>query len=201
MDLIFSIAVLIVSVVIHEVSHGYAARALGDRTAEYEGRLTLNPVRHLDPFGSVALPLMTYYLGGFIIGWAKPVPYNPYNLRPGRWSEAFVAAAGPASNLVVALAASLAIRLLGGGLSSSLVMALAGIALINITLAAFNLVPIAPLDGSKILFAFLPQDAQWMREWMERSGFVLIIIFIFFLWQYVSPLIFLIFRAMTGLAL
>src|SRR5437762_845178 len=109
MDLFYSIAILILSVVVHEVSHGYAARALGDHTAEYEGRLTLNPLKHLDPFGSVLLPLMTYYLGGFVIGWAKPVPYNPYNLRPGRWSEALVAAAGPASNFAIALAASLAL--------------------------------------------------------------------------------------------
>lgn len=201
MDLFYSIAILILSVVVHEVSHGYAARALGDRTAEYEGRLTLNPVKHLDPFGSVALPLMTYYLGGFIIGWAKPVPYNPYNLKPGRWSEAMVAAAGPASNFAIVLAASLCIQLVGGDLSSPFVATLGAVAIINITLAVFNLVPIAPLDGSKILFAFLPQDAQWMRAWMERSSFALLIVFIFFLWQYFSPLVFLIFRALTGLGL
>lgn len=200
MDLFFSIAVLIMSVVIHEVAHGYAARALGDHTAEYEGRLTLNPLKHLDPFGSVVLPLMTYYLGGFIIGWAKPVPYNPFNLKPSRWSEALVAAAGPASNLVIALALSLALRLMGGDLSSALVTGIAGVVLINVTLALFNLVPIAPLDGSKILFALLPQDAQWMRAWMERSSFVLLIIFIFFLWPYFSPLIFILFQAMTGLS-
>jgi Zn-dependent protease len=199
MDFAFSIAVLILSVVVHEVSHGYAARALGDHTAEYEGRLTLNPLRHLDLFGSVLLPAMTYFLGGFIIGWAKPVPYNPYNLRPGRFSEALVAAAGPASNLAVALLASLALRLSDAPLA--LAAALAGIVLINITLAVFNLLPIAPLDGSKILFAFLPEGAQGVRAAMERSGLPLLIIFVFFLWQYVTPLIFLIFRAMTGLSL
>jgi len=103
-DLVFQIAILIMSVVIHEVSHGYAAYSLGDPTAKYEGRLTLNPLRHLDMFGSVLLPFILYIThAGFIFGWAKPVPYNPHNLRPGRWSEAQVAIAGPFSNLCLAL--------------------------------------------------------------------------------------------------
>src|SRR4051812_20331887 len=98
LEVVFQIAVLIMSVVIHEVSHGYAASLLGDPTARLEGRLTLNPLKHLEIFGSVIVPLISYYAGGFIFGWAKPVPYNPHNLRPGRWSEAIVALAGPFSN-------------------------------------------------------------------------------------------------------
>src|SRR3977135_632093 len=102
-NFVFSIIILIFSVIIHEVSHGYAAYLQGDNTAKYAGRLTLNPLKHLEWFGSFILPLMSYLLGGFIIGWAKPVPFNPYNLRNQRWGEALVALAGPASNICIAV--------------------------------------------------------------------------------------------------
>ena len=109
-DFIFSIIVLIFSVVIHEVSHGYAAYYLGDNTAKFQGRLTLNPLKHLDLFGSLFVPLMTYFAGGFLIGWAKPVPFNPYNLRDQKWGEAMVAVAGPLSNIFIAVFFGLFIR-------------------------------------------------------------------------------------------
>ena len=200
MDLIFQIAVLIMSIVIHEVSHGYAARALGDPTAEYEGRLTLNPIKHIDPFGSVILPLLTYFSGGFILGWAKPVPYNPYNLKPGRFSEALVALAGPASNLSIALIFALVLRLVPGLGAGFLEISLV-IILINIVLAVFNLVPVPPLDGSKILFSILPESAQGVRVFLERYSLFLIVIFIFFLWKLILPIVTLIFAFLTGLPL
>src|SRR3989344_934990 len=109
-DFIFSIIILIFSVVIHEVSHGYAAYLQGDNTARFQGRLTLNPFKHLEWFGSFILPAMSYLFGGFIIGWAKPVPFNPYNLRNQRWGEAIVAFAGPLSNFCIALILGLLIR-------------------------------------------------------------------------------------------
>src|SRR6185369_136655 len=109
-DFIFSIIILIFSVIIHEVSHGYAAYMQGDNTAKYAGRLTLNPLKHLEWFGSFFLPVISYFLGGFIIGWAKPVPFNPYNLRNHRWGEALVAVAGPAANILIALIFGLSIR-------------------------------------------------------------------------------------------
>src|SRR3989344_3742758 len=102
-DAIFGIIILIMSVVIHEVSHGLAANSLGDPTARFAGRLTLNPLKHLDPIGSVVVPIFTYLIGGFIFGWAKPVPYNPYNLGKGKWGQASVAAAGPVSNFLIAV--------------------------------------------------------------------------------------------------
>src|SRR3989344_333679 len=111
MDLPFQIAILIMSVVIHEVSHGYAASYLGDDTARWQGRLTLNPFKHLDLVGSFLVPVVAYMTAGFIFGWAKPVPYNPYNLRPGRWSEAIVAGAGPVSNIFLALLFGLLLRI------------------------------------------------------------------------------------------
>ena len=192
------------SVVVHEVAHGYTANVLGDPTAKYEGRLTLNPLKHLDPFGSVILPFLLYIMNaGFLFGWARPVPYNPYNLKPGRWSEAKVAAAGPASNIVIAVIFGLLLRLgvSGGWASPAFLQITAVIVFINILLAVFNLVPIPPLDGSKILYALFPTRFFQMRQFFERYGLILVIIFIFFLWQFIAPVTFWLFRIVTGLAL
>lgn len=197
-DFIFQIAILIMSVVVHEVSHGYAANALGDPTAKYEGRLTINPAKHLDPVGSFMVPALSYFLGGFIFGWARPVPYNPHNLRPGRWSEAAVAAAGPASNIAIALVFSLLLRTVTG--SEAFVEITALIVFINILLAVFNLMPIPPLDGSKLLFAIFPNKLYELRYFFERYGLILVILFIFFIWQFISPLVFSIFSLFTGIS-
>ena len=197
----FQIAILIMSVVIHEVAHGYAANSLGDPTAKYEGRLTLNPAKHLDFVGSFLVPFISYNLGGFIIGWAKPVPYNPHNLRPGRWSEAMVAGAGPLSNITLALIFGIILRI---GLSSSsvtpgFVEITSIVVFINILLAVFNLMPIPPLDGSKLVFAFFPERFGQVREFFERYGLVLLLFFIFFLWQIISPIVTFFFRLITGI--
>jgi Zn-dependent protease len=199
MEFVFQIAILVMSVVIHEVSHGYAASLLGDQTARYQGRLTLNPIKHIDPVGSVIVPSISYFLGGFIFGWAKPVPYNPYNLRPGRWSEAMVAVAGPASNVILAIIFGLLLRL-GVG-SPAFVQITSIIVLINIILAIFNMVPIPPLDGSKILFALFPNKLFQIRGFFEKYGLVLVLFFIFFLWQFIFPVIVLLFRLITGFAI
>lgn len=199
MLLVFQLLILIFSVVIHEVSHGYAARALGDMTAEYAGRLTLNPLKHLDIFGSFIVPLLCYITGGFIIGWAKPVPYNPYNLRNRRWGELWVALAGPLSNIVVALGFSAIIRFVPN-LPDSFLDISSLIVYINILLAIFNMVPVPPLDGSKIIFALLPYRFQGIRNFLERYSLFLALIFVFFLWGYVSPIVAVIFHLFTGLS-
>lgn len=196
-EILFGIAILILSIVIHEVAHGYAAAALGDPTARYAGRLTLNPVSHLDPIGSVVLPLVTYFSGGFIFGWAKPVPYNPHNLRYGQWGEALVALAGPASNISVAIVFGLLIRF--APLSETFISVAALVAFVNIILAVFNMVPIPPLDGSKVLFAFLPYRAQHIRYFLERWGFPLVILFVIFFWQMILPIAGTLFGVITGL--
>jgi Zn-dependent protease len=205
MQFAFQIAILLMSVVIHEVAHGYAALLYGDHTAEYQGRLTLNPLKHLDPFGSVILPVMLYLSsgGGFVFGWAKPVPYNPYNLKSGRWPEAFVALAGPLSNILIALIFGTIIRLYGqeSGLNTGFFFILALIVLINLTLAVFNLVPLPPLDGSKVLFAVFPESLYKMRGFFERYGMILTLVFIFFIWGYVAPIVGILFRILTGVAL
>ncbi len=199
-DFIFQIAILIMSVVVHEVSHGFAARFYGDKTAEYEGRLTLNPVKHIDQFGSIIVPTLSFFLGGFIFGWAKPVPYNPYNLKPGRWPEAFVALAGPLSNICIAVIFSILIRF-SSDISSPFVAINASIVYINILLAIFNLMPIPPLDGSKLLFAVFPEKIYRLRNFFERYGLLLVVLFIFFAWSLVSPIVSTLFSFLTGLSI
>ena len=198
---LFEIAVLIFSVVIHEVAHGYAALALGDHTAEHEGRLTLNPAKHIDPFGSVILPAVSYLLGGVIVGWAKPVPYNPHHLRNRKWGPAMVGMAGPAANIMLALVFGLAVRFSAMQVSAfwASFSAIAGtVALLNLTLAFFNLVPIPPLDGSKVLFALLPLRFRGIMVFLEQYGFILLLLFIFFLSGILLPIVSLFFRLIVG---
>lgn len=201
MDTIFQIIVLIMSVVVHEVSHGYAANYLGDSTARYAGRLTLNPIRHIDLWGSIVIPLLLVFSkAGFVIGWAKPVPVNPYNLRGGVKGEALVAAAGPLSNIFLAVAFGLLIRFgVSFQLLSPVVINIAAvIVFINLVLAIFNLMPIPPLDGSKILLAFLPNRFLGFQAQFERFGFFLVLFFVFFLWQFFIPIISFLFSIITG---
>ena len=194
--LVFNLAVLIVSVVAHEVSHGLAANKLGDPTARDLGRLSFNPLKHLDFTGSFLVPLISYFAGGFIFGWAKPVPYNPYNLKNQKWGPAAVAAAGPISNFIIALIFGLALRL--ASLPAAAGLGLSLIIYINILLGVFNLVPIPPLDGSKILAAVLPYRYERQLVALERWGMFLVIIFIFFLFPLIVPIIPVIFRLITG---
>lgn len=159
-DTIFILVVLIFSAIIHEVMHGVAAERLGDKTARYAGRITLNPLSHLDPVGSVLLPVILLLTHSPIFfAWAKPVPYNPYNLRPGRWSEAIVAGAGPLSNIVIALVFGILIRF--GGLDPAVDSVLFLVVVMNVMLCTFNLFPIPPLDGSKVLMPLLPRGLAY----------------------------------------
>ncbi|MEK7609970.1 MAG: site-2 protease family protein [Patescibacteria group bacterium] len=194
---IISIVILILSVIIHEVSHGYMADHLGDPTARLQGRLTLNPLKHIDPVGSIIVPLITS-LAGFTFGWARPVPYNPYNLKNRRQGEFLIAIVGPLSNLALALIFGLIIRFFYAGAMTPFMEILSYIILINIILAVFNLIPVPPLDGSKLLLAFLPNQYGRARVLLETYGPFLIIFVVFFLWQVISPVIWPIFRAFTG---
>lgn len=203
LTLIFAIAILIMSVVIHEISHGYVAEFLGDKTARMAGRLTLNPTKHLDPVGSFLVPVAAYMLSGFIIGWARPVPYNPYNLSNQRWGEALVAAAGAIANLFIAIVFGLLIRFAEPlGLASEAFFQISQlIVFINIILAVFNLIPIPPLDGSKVLFAALPFRFHWIKQWMEQYWLILIILLLLFFWQFIIPIVLFLFNAITGVGM
>lgn len=191
------------SVVIHEVAHGYAALYFGDKTAEYQGRLTLNPLKHLDPFGSVILPLILVLTNApFLIGWAKPVPYNPNNLRDKFKGTLWVASAGILANLAIAVFFGLMIRLsLAFSILGPAFVSLASvIVLLNVVLAIFNLVPIPPLDGSKILFTLLGKNGRKVEALMEKYSLFFLLIFIFWLWNFVSPVIFWMFELITGVS-
>ncbi|TAK95105.1 site-2 protease family protein [Patescibacteria group bacterium] len=208
--IVFQVMILIMSVVIHEVSHGMAALWLGDPTAKYAGRLTLNPLRHLEIWGSLVVPILmiTFFHMGF--GWAKPVPYNPYNLRDQKYGPALVGVAGPLSNILIAIVFGIAARLIyfpnsmvkveiisnffsavsGGGyteLAQNIYGSFAAIffllftmiGVVNVFLAFFNLIPIPPLDGSKLLFSLLPINTE-MKIMLEQFGFMFLLIILLF---------------------
>lgn len=204
-DMIFIIIVIIFSAIIHEVMHGVAADRLGDPTARYAGRLTLNPIPHIDLYGSILVPVfLTLMNSPIFFAWAKPVPYNPYNLKKGRFSEAIVAFAGPLSNIVIALIASGVIR--AQVFDSPMNAALFLVVLINVMLAIFNMIPIPPLDGSKVLEAFLPRSLQYgYMEWRRKLevnpviGMAIILVFILVFGSAFGNLIYSVASALTGL--
>lgn len=195
--IIFQVVVLIYSVVLHELAHGYAARAMGDTTAEDLGRLTLNPLRHLDLFGSFILPLITLLAGGFMFGYAKPVPYNPFNLRDRHWGPAKVAIAGPLTNILLAVLFGLAVRVVATTVGGPAVDLLAYVVLINLALALFNLLPVPPLDGHWLLGTIAPglMRALYSMQWL------LLVLAIFVLFPLLTPLIGWGFRLLTGMSL
>lgn len=211
----FYLFTLIYSVIIHEVSHGVMALWLGDMTAKLAGRINLNPLKHIDPFGSVILPVLLFLTTSFAFGWAKPVPYNPYNLRNQKWGPTMVALAGPLSNFLLAFVAALLAKMLplsrlvkediidrffgviygrgglldsfhffaeaiAGSLSSIFFGLLLLIIFWNVVLGCFNLLPVPPLDGSKILYALLSLKERTLFFLEQYGLFLLIFIIVFF---------------------
>jgi len=199
----FFFVILLYSVIIHEVSHGVSALWQGDSTAKYAGRLNLNPFNHIDIWGSIIVPIFMYLSVGFAFGWAKPVPYNPYNLKNQKWGPALVALAGPGSNLILAIIFAIMAKLIALPVAvkieiikhatdfSTIAPLIAGsfeaiffeicvvVIFMNVLLAFFNLIPIPPLDGSKLLFAVLPIKIETMAM-LEQFGFIFLLFFIFF---------------------
>ncbi|HDQ16917.1 MAG TPA: site-2 protease family protein [Candidatus Vogelbacteria bacterium] len=188
LSLIFLLLILLLSVIWHELAHGYMALYLGDPTAKLQGRLTLNPLVHIDPLGSIIVPFLLIMLpGDLIFGWAKPVPFNPYLLRGGRFGPALVALAGPLANLslVAFFTFLLYLDILPLAVISLVVYAVA----INLILAMFNLIPLPPLDGSKILAALIPWRYQYVIEWLERNWFLVFIFLFLFIFNYFFVLV------------
>lgn len=194
--ILFQIIILIFAVIVHEVSHGVVALSLGDPTAKLAGRLTLNPIPHIDIYGSIILPLaMGLASGGaFMFGYAKPVPFNPYLLRDQKWAPALVALAGPGSNIILAILLGMFYRVasifttIPEEVGQLFLIAI----IINIVLAVFNSVPIPPLDGSKIIAPLLP-DKFLRSEFyavLEQQGMWIVLIFAFFGFGLISPIIY-----------
>lgn len=201
---IFSLIILLFSVIIHEIAHGFVALLLGDTTAKREGRLTLNPIKHLDPIGSVVVPLLLLLMNsGIVFGWAKPVPINPYNFKDQKYGQAKVALAGPAVNFLIAIIFGIIIRFIPEQASlfyQNLLITFGFIVWINLLLGVFNLVPIPPLDGSHILFTFLPNSSQKIKIFFSRYGLFFLLIFIFYLFPLIVPIINFLFKLITGLS-
>jgi len=195
---IFQVVALVFSAIIHEYMHGWMADQLGDQTAKNAGRLSLNPLVHIDPFGSILLPALMIMTGtNFVFGWAKPVPYNPYNLNDPKWGGAKVALAGPLGNLITAVFFGLILRFVPFG-NEMMMNLLVIIVQVNLVLMVFNLVPIPPMDGSKVLMPFLPYNLQVRYAELERYGMVLVLIFVMFGFDLILPVIDFLFRLIVG---
>ncbi len=184
---LYKIIAFLIALSVHESAHAWTANRLGDPTAKLEGRVSLNPLKHLDLYGTVIVPLFLIFIGSpFIFGWAKPVMFDPFNLKNPRKDAALISLAGPLSNFITAILFSLVINLLPTGPFFSLIYL---IILINIVLGVFNLIPIHPLDGGKILVGILPEkDAEEADRFLNRYGLIIIFALIFFSFRGVSPL-------------
>ncbi len=204
-NLLIQLPILIFSIILHEYAHGWMAERRGDDTARVMGRLTFNPLPHLDPIGSIILPLFALLAGGPIIGWAKPVPVNPYRLNDPKRDMIFVGLAGPASNILLAIACSAAMYImkLTGQLDPLLFKILYFAVFINILLPVFNLVPVPPLDGSRIVAGLLPSNLSYEYSKIEPYGFFIVIFLLYtgVLWRIIIPIVSILVRSLVPMYL
>lgn len=187
-SLLLYFCITVPSAIFHEYMHGWMANQLGDPTARYAGRLTLNPKPHIDFIGTILLPIALFFFTGghFLFAYAKPVPYNPYNLKNQRTGPLFVALAGPAANFILAIVFAIILRFFPVSVFSTV---LSIIVYTNLALGVFNLVPIPPLDGSKLLYAILPESAAGVKAFLDRFGFVVLLVFIVYFSGIIIPII------------
>ena len=203
-EILIIVFILAISIVLHECAHGYMALLRGDSTAREMGRLTLNPIPHIDPFGTVILPISLIILGGPVFAYAKPVPVNPYRLKNPKRDMMWVGAAGPMTNLLIAVMAGMIMRNLivpGAQVQMGLIMALKFACLINLCLFLVNLLPIPPLDGSRILAGLLPYRMVQKFYALEAYGFIIIVLLLFagFFEKVLWPLLQMLYRLIIGI--
>jgi Zn-dependent protease len=188
-NIVIFIAVLLVSVGFHEAMHGFAAYWLGDTTAYEQGRLTLNPLKHLDLFTSILLPVVLVLAGLPPFFIAKPVPFNPARVKYDEYGAALIGLAGPLTNFLLAALAALFLRGVGGGINSFITETFQTFVVVNVAIGVFNLIPFPPLDGSRVLYAFAPGPLQKIMYQIESGGLITIMLFIFLLFPILGPII------------
>lgn len=192
LSILIVFVIIIFSMVLHELAHGFVAYKLGDDTAKSEGRLTLNPLKHLDPVLSVFLPLMLFVSGGPVFGGAKPVPVDSRNLRRGVWGMALVAIAGPLMNFILAFIGVVIARVTGAWWDGHQTMFWSEVLVqfvgVNLGFGVFNLIPIPPLDGSRVLYAIAPDQVRDVMQGMERYGIVIVLLLVLFASSLISNL-------------
>lgn len=188
-DIVILLVSILISLVIHETMHGYVAYWLGDDTASEAGRLTLNPLKHIDPFTTIVLPVILIITTGIPFLAAKPVPFNPNRLKHGEYGVAMVGVAGPLTNLFLAVLAAAVYRVFGASLQGIPLEFIVIFAEVNIGLFIFNMIPFPPLDGSRLLYAFAPEPLQEIMQRIEASGFVVSLVFIFAIFYLISNFI------------
>lgn len=188
-NILIVLIAMLISIPVHEAMHAFAARALGDRTAEEEGRLSLNPLKHIDILTSIVLPAVLLLLHLPPIFIAKPVPFDPRNVRYGDFGAALVGLAGPFTNLVLAAVASLVLRAIAPDISLGVGTAIALFIQINIVLFVFNMIPLPPLDGSRLIYAFAPEPVQRLMYQIESLGFGATILLLLLLSPFISPVV------------
>ncbi len=176
------VPILVLSMAAHELVHGLVAYKLGDPTAKRAGRLSLNPLRHMDPLGT-AMFFITYILGGFVFGWAKPVPVSPYYFKNRQWGMAAVAMAGPVTNFILAVVTIVVLNAIHPDSTGWAYEIVFDLFAVNVVLGLFNLVPIPPLDGSRVLGALLPRKAYERWAAMDQYGMILVLLAMFALWR------------------
>ncbi|MCA9356426.1 site-2 protease family protein [Candidatus Nomurabacteria bacterium] len=202
LDIVFYIAILIMSVILHELAHGWAAYYYGDNTAKFAGRLSINPIKHLDMFGSVIVPLTLIVLhAGFLVGWAKPVPINERNFTKKKEGLFVVSIAGILANIFIAVVFTVILRV-GIALdftNPGFLLITSTIIFTNLILGFFNLMPIPPLDGSKILLSLLPGNTSHLQYIFDKYGLLMAIFFIVFIWDKIVPVVFWLYQVLTGL--